>query len=61
MNWHDLLNAIALLLILEGLLPFVNPEGLKNMYKAMLQMPERTLRMIGFGSIAVGLLLLYFV
>jgi uncharacterized protein YjeT (DUF2065 family) len=61
MNWHDLLNAIALLLILEGIIPFANPSSLKNIYKTMQQMPERSLRMVGFGSIAAGLLLLYLV
>ena len=61
MNWHDLLNAIALVLILEGILPFANPASIKNMYKAMQEMPERSLRLVGFASIAVGLLLLYLV
>jgi len=61
MNWHDLLNAIALLLILEGLLPFANPGSIKNIYRAMQEMPERSLRMVGLGSIVAGLLLLYLV
>lgn len=61
MNWHDLLNAIALLLILEGILPFANPGSIKNIYRAMQEMPERSLRMVGLGSILAGLLLLYLV
>ena len=61
MNWHDLLNAIALLLILEGILPFVSPESLKKVYKAMMQTPESSLRMIGLASIVAGLVLLYLV
>lgn len=61
MNWHDLFNAIALVLILEGILPFANPSSIKNIYKAMQQIPEGSLRMVGFSSIAVGLLLLYLV
>lgn len=59
MDWHDLLNAIALLLILEGLLPFVKPESLKKMYRTMAQTPESSLRMIGLASIVAGLVLLY--
>ena len=59
MNWHDLLNAIALLLILEGLLPFIKPEGIKKIYQTMSQTPESSLRMIGLASIVAGLVLLY--
>ncbi len=59
MNWHDLLNAIALLLILEGLLPFIKPEGIKKIYRTMSETPENSLRMIGLGSIVGGLILLY--
>ncbi|GAA0397512.1 hypothetical protein GCM10009133_03180 [Cocleimonas flava] len=59
MNWHDLLNAIALLLILEGLLPFIKPESIKKIYHTMSQTPESSLRMIGLASIVAGLVLLY--
>lgn len=59
MNWHDLLNAVALLLILEGLLPFVKPESIKKIYRTMSQTPESSLRMIGLASIVAGLVLLY--
>ena len=59
MNWHDLLNAIALLLILEGLLPFIKPESIKKVYQTMSQTPESSLRMIGLASIVAGLVLLY--
>ena len=59
MNWHDLLNAIALLLILEGLLPFIKPESIKKVYQTMSQTPESSLRMIGLASIVAGLVLLF--
>jgi len=61
LNWHDLFTAIALLLILEGLLPFASPESLKKMYQSILETPENSLRMIGLGSIVAGLVLLYIV
>jgi len=60
MNWHDLINAIALLLILEGLLPFISPAGIKKLYKTMTETPESSLRMFGLASIVAGLVLLYF-
>lgn len=59
MNWTDLLNAVALLLILEGLLPFASPQSIKKVYKSMMQTPESSLRMIGLASIVAGLVLLY--
>lgn len=59
MNWHDLLTAVALLLILEGLLPFISPESIKKVYKTMVETPESSLRMVGLASIVSGLVLLY--
>ncbi|MEE9444858.1 MAG: DUF2065 domain-containing protein [Cocleimonas sp.] len=61
MNWHDLLTAVALLLILEGLLPFASPEAIKKVYKTMVETPESSLRMMGLASIVAGLVLLYIV
>jgi uncharacterized protein YjeT (DUF2065 family) len=29
MNWHDLGVAVALLLVLEGIIPFLNPQGVR--------------------------------
>ena len=59
MNWDALLTAFALLLILEGLLPFASPQSIKKVYKAMMQTPESSLRMMGLASIVAGLVLLY--
>jgi len=59
MNWQDLLTAIALLLILEGLLPFASPSIIKKVYKSMVETPESSLRLMGLASIVAGLILLY--
>ncbi len=61
MNWQDLLTAFALLLILEGLLPFASPESIKKVYKTMVETPESTLRKVGLASIVAGLVLLYII
>ena len=60
-NWNDLLTALALVLIIEGLLPFLAPDKLKEVYKSILEMPEKSLRMMGFGSMVVGLILLFLI
>lgn len=54
----DLLAALALFLVIEGLLPFVNPAGMKRALALLITLPDRDLRIAGAGSIAVGLLLL---
>ncbi len=58
-NWNDLLNAIALVMIIEGILPFASPDTLKNTYNKMQELPDSTLRMIGAGSIVLGMVVLF--
>lgn len=59
--WTDLLSALALVLILEGVMPFVNPDGLRKMFLIAVQLDNNTLRFIGISSMLLGLILLYFV
>lgn len=59
--WDDLLVAIALVLVLEGILPFLNPQGLRKKLLTVSQMDDRTLRWIGLASMTVGVGLLYLV
>ncbi len=61
MNWADFGAALALVLVLEGLIPFLSPRGYRNMVQQMAQMPEQMLRNVGLVLIIVGLLLLYLV
>jgi uncharacterized protein len=61
MNWTDLLSAVALLMVLEGLLPFANPRGSRRTMAMLAQMPDDKLRLAGLVSMIAGLLLLWFV
>ena len=61
MMWTDLLTALALVLIIEGIMPFVNPEGVRRMFLMAAQMQNLNLRYAGFASMLLGLLLLYLV
>jgi uncharacterized protein len=61
MSWSDLLAAFALYLVLEGVLPFLNPQALKRVLTAMTTFSDRQLRLWGLASMAAGVLLLYFV
>lgn len=59
--WSDLLAALAILLVLEGLLPFGNPGATKRVFGQLSQMGERELRVAGLVSIVTGLLVLFLV
>ena len=59
--WSDLLAALAILLVLEGLLPFLNPGATRRVMAQLSQMGERELRVAGLVSVLAGLLLLFFV
>lgn len=52
------LGALALMLIAEGLLPFLNPRGWRAVFERALQLNDGQLRFIGLLSLLAGLLLL---
>lgn len=58
--WHDLLAAVGLMLVLEGILPFLNPGGVREALLQLTRMEDRVLRGIGLGSMVLGVLVLYF-
>ena len=59
--WHDLLAALGLLLVLEGLIPFWRPQALRQMLEMLAQMDDRNIRIAGLVSMVSGLVLLYLV
>ena len=61
MDWSDLWAACALYLVLEGLMPFANPGGMKRALARLSQLDERALRIAGLLSMVAGALLLYLV
>ncbi len=58
---NDLLAALALMLVVEGILPFLNPGALRRALQSAGQMDERSLRIIGLVSMLCGVALLYLV
>ena len=56
--WHELLVAIALMLVIEGVLPFLNPGRLRQALLLVTQMNDNTLRFAGLTSMLIGILLL---
>jgi uncharacterized protein len=61
MNWADLWAALALVLVLEGLIPFFSPRGYKEMVQQMATMSELMLRVTGLVLMIAGLLVLFLV
>jgi uncharacterized protein len=60
-NLSDLLAALGLFLVLEGIAPFLNPRGLKRALAQLLEVPDRELRIAGLGSMLVGIVILFLV
>ena len=56
--WNHLGMALALVLVIEGLGPFLFPGAWRRMFSQMLALRDGQLRFIGLLGIAVGLLLL---
>ena len=59
--WQVLPVALALVLILEGMMPFLSPGRWRQMIVSVAQMDDRVIRNIGLGSMLLGLLMLYLV
>ncbi|MFW5969292.1 MAG: DUF2065 domain-containing protein [Halofilum sp. (in: g-proteobacteria)] len=59
--WSDLGVAIALVLVIEGVMPFLAPASLRRTLATMAAMPDRTLRIGGAVSMVLGLALLYII
>lgn len=60
MDIDSLVSALALVLILEGLLPFALPNAWRKTMLELAQWQDRQLRSLGLISMGVGLLILWF-
>ena len=60
-DWSDLLAALAIVCVIEGVMPFVNPAGMKRLLTRMASMEEREMRIVGLLSMLVGVAILYLV
>lgn len=61
MPWQELWIAVALLLVMEGILPFVSPDGLREALRRIGALSNSQLRLAGLGSMLTGLAVLYLV
>lgn len=57
-RWRDLGIAIALVLVIEGMLPFLNPAGLRRTLQTFMNFTDTQIRIAGAASMLAGLVLL---
>jgi uncharacterized protein YjeT (DUF2065 family) len=58
MGMTTFIMAVALMLILEGVLPFIAPTVWRDTFRKITQMSDGQIRFVGLSSMLVGLLLL---
>lgn len=56
--WHELAVAFCLMLVIEGIIPFISPGRWRKMLLMLDQIDDNTMRMIGLGSMLTGTVLL---
>jgi uncharacterized protein len=56
-----LLTAFALMLVIEGVLPFLVPGLWRDTFRRLTEMTDGQIRFVGLTSMLTGLLLLYIV
>ncbi len=61
MNWSDLWAALALMLVFEGITPFLSPARLRETMLKVVELEDSTLRGLGVLSMFTGLVILYVV
>lgn len=59
--WPELAAALGLLLVIEGMFPFLSPRGLRRALERMLAMDDASLRFAGAASMIAGVLVLWLV
>lgn len=59
--WRELLIGFCLMLILEGVLPFLYPQRWRGLVARLAATDDSALRVAGLVSMLVGLLMLYLI
>lgn len=57
--WLELLRAIGLVLVIEGILPFLYPSRWRRMVAMLATVDDKSLRTVGLISMVAGVAMLY--
>ena len=60
MSLQLLLTAVALMLVFEGILPFLAPGVWRETFRRLTEMSDGQIRFIGLTSMLLGVLILFF-
>lgn len=58
---NDLLAALALVMVIEGILPFLSPKSLRSYMSQMINMDDKSMRIAGLVLMVTGMVALYFI
>ena len=58
--WTELLTALGLVMVIEGILPFLTPSKVRRVWLHLSQTEDHVLRAIGLISMLIGVAMIYF-
>ena len=61
MDWGALWSALALVLVIEGLFPFLSPARWRQTFSKLLELQDGQLRFFGLVSMLLGLVMFWLV
>lgn len=59
--WQELLKALCLVMVIEGILPFAAPAAWREAMRNIIALDNRSIRLMGLVSMLIGVGLLYLV
>ncbi len=59
--WQDIGIALCLVLVIEGIVPFLYPRRWRSLAMSLAEIDDRTMRIAGLVSMVLGTLLLYLI
>ncbi len=59
--WQDLAAAFCLMLVIEGIIPFLSPQRWRAMAQWLAQVSDAQMRVMGLVSMLLGVGLLYLI
>ena len=59
--WHDLGVALCLVLVIEGIVPFLYPRRWRELAMTLADVDDKTMRIVGLVSMVSGTVLLYLI
>ena len=60
-DWQDLLVALALVFVIEGMVPFLRPEAWRRTMGRIAAKSDQMVRLVGLISMLTGVILLYII